>query len=312
VNVDIIGAGLSGLIAATQFPQAQVYEANGPESISHRALLRFRSDTISRLIGIPFRQVMVRKSIWFNGQHCQPSVDLSNMYSRKTNGQYMDRSIWNINPVERFIAPETIWSQLVELVGNRIHWNAAIQPEEIRDEDRQHAFISTIPMPTLLKMLDWQASAPFSFKSIRVDRFRIKGADIYQTVYYPRPEMGVYRASVTGDLLIMEMVCDEQGEVVGTDACFDQVLRSFGVRHDDVELLDLSHRQRFGKIAPMESDRERRQLIYNATVKHHIYSLGRFATWRNILLDDVASDIAVIKRLITNGHYSAAIQHSKE
>jgi hypothetical protein len=29
--------------------------------------------------------------------------------------------------------------------------------------------------------------------------------------------------------------------------------------------------------------------------------IGRFATWRNILLDDVVDDIAVIKRLMRHG-----------
>ena len=96
----ILGAGLSGLIAATQFPNATVFEANGPEHLSHKAVLRFRSDSLSRLTGIPFRKVTVRKSIWHEGKHVAPNIQLANLYSFKTNGGYLDRSIWKLDPVE--------------------------------------------------------------------------------------------------------------------------------------------------------------------------------------------------------------------
>jgi hypothetical protein len=307
----IIGAGLSGLIAATQFPQAQVYEVNGPECIAHKAVLRFRSDVLSRLIGIPFRKVMVRKSIYSNGAHHSANIDLANNYSRKTNGGYLDRSIWKLDPSERFIAPENLQQQLVAFAGNRIHWETAVTPEELRDEHRSEPIISTMPMPVLMKMLDWPLlTTNFSFKRIVVDRFRVNGADLFQTIYYPDASTSMYRASITGDLLIMERI-EGNAEVPQTEPDYDMVLRSFGLRASDCTPIELGHAQRFGKIAPI-LDSWRRRAIYTATVKHGIYSLGRFATWRNILLDDVVDDIAIIKRMISQGHYGAAIQHSSK
>jgi len=308
----IIGAGLSGLIAATQFPQALVFEANGPEAVSHRAVLRFRSDKLSRLIGIPFRKVMVRKSIYSAGRHAAPSIDLANLYSRKTNGGYLDRSIWNLEAVERYIAPEDVQQQLAELVGNRIHWNHPINPQELGEEP----LISTMPMPVLLKMLRAKDGLPqqleddmFRFASIKVDRFRIDGADVYQTIYYPDHDTSIYRASMTGSLLIVERMqgwAEPPREVDN----LDMIMRSFGLLDSDIKSIELGHAQRFGKITPID-DVLRRQFIYESTVRHHVYALGRFATWRNILLDDVVDDVAIIKRLISQGHYSATLQHHK-
>lgn len=325
----IIGAGLSGLIAATQFPQAQVFEANGPGAAQHRAVLRFRSDKLSRLIGIPFRRVTVRKSIYSTGRHMSPSIELANLYSRKTNGGYLDRSIWNTEAVERYIAPEDIQQQLAELAGNRICWNTPINPIHIGEEP----LISTMPMPQLLKMLRAKemsdddvpvnpysiADDQFKFASISVDRFRIRGADVYQTIYYPDHSTSVYRASMTGSLLIVERMQNWNPAIsfsngsslpVVDSGNLDMVMHSFGILHADIEKVEIGHQQRFGKISPID-DAARRQFIYDSTVRHQVYALGRFATWRNILLDDVVDDVAIIRRLISQGHYSATLQHHK-
>lgn len=305
MNLAIIGAGLSGLIAATQFPHAQVYEANGPEHVAHKALLRFRTDSLSRLVGIPFRKVTVRKAIWYRGQHRDPSIALANQYSRKTNGGYLDRSIWNLSPVERFIAPEDLQLQLIQMAERRIHWSSPFDPEML--VDNSDPVISTIPMPLLSRIVGQPfalAQVEFRSAAIEVDRYRITGADVFQTVYYPDPDMAAYRASITGDLLIIERVRGAEGLHME----FEAILNSFGLLPADIIPLELGHAQRFGKIAPID-DRARRDFIYRMTVQHQIYSLGRFATWRNILLDDVVQDVAIIKRLINQGHYGAALQY---
>ena len=314
----IIGAGLSGLIAATQFPQAQVFEANGADAVSHKALLRFRSDKLSRLLGIPFRKVMVRKSIYADRKHCAPNIELANQYSRKTNGGFLDRSIWAIDPVKRYIAPDDLQLQLIDLVGSRLNWNVPIQPDELGREP----MISTMPMSVMLKMLRAKESAPviapgllddmFSFSSIKVDRFHIADADIYQTIYFPQHNTSVYRASMTGSTLIVErMSAFDDSRALTEGDPFGMVMRAFGLDGCIVESFELGHAQRFGKISPI-NDGLRRQFIYESTVHHHVYALGRFATWRNILLDDVVDDIAIVKRLISQGHYSAVLQHHKE
>lgn len=304
----IIGAGMSGLIAATLFPNASVHEARDQESVSHKALLRFRSDALSRLTGIPFRKVTVRKSIWHEGEHRSINLQLANLYSRKTNGSYLDRSIWNLDPVERFIAPEDLIQQMVAAIGPRIHWNDPLTGWELKALAQNGPVISTIPMPLMCDLLcdgDSGFKLPqFDYKSITVDRYRIAGADVFQTIYYPATNYGVYRASITGDLLIVE----RSGAMM--DDGWNDILESFGLNRYDVKVIEESHQQRFGKIAPID-DKWRREFIFNLTHRHNVYSMGRFAVWRNILLDDAINDGAVIKRLINTGSYGAALQHSR-
>lgn len=304
----IIGAGLSGLIAATQLPTAHIHEANDREALSHKAVLRFRSSILSDLTGIPFRKVTVRKSIYYDG-HTMPSIDMANAYSYKTNGMYHERSIWNIEPVTRFIAPEDLTEQLVHIVGeSRISWNDPIQPRDLEVMGGREPIISTLPMPIMLKMITPERvtildTPEFKHASIEVDRFRVEGADVFQTIYYPHPGMATYRASITGDLLIIERIGElKQGEVA-------LICNSFGINIHDITPIEYGHRQRFGKITPIP-EQWRKQFILNATIQRNIYSLGRFATWRNILLDDVVHDIAVIKRIIASGAYGAVLQHS--
>lgn len=296
----ILGAGLSGLIGATQFPKATVLEANSAESLSHKAVLRFRSDSLSRLTGIPFQPVTVHKSIWFDDQHQRPSIQAANLYSMKTNGKYLDRSIWNLDPVERFIAPESLQEEMIAQIGNRIKWNHRVTSDELTQLPRP--VISTLPMPTLLKILGIEGvdDSRFMHKSIVVDRYRVHGADVFQTIYYPDPRFSTYRVSITGNLMIRERTG------IVNDYELRDICESFGLNSNDLELIDESHEQRFGKIAPIDA-RTRKQIIFELTQRYGIYSMGRFATWRNILLDDTIKDGAIIKRLITHGVYSAAI-----
>ena len=60
------------------------------------------------------------------------------------------------------------------------------------------------------------------------------------------------------------------------------------------------------KITPIDED-TRRWVIETLSQKEEIYSLGRFATWRNILLDDVLKDLQVIKKLMNADLYSRKI-----
>lgn len=303
----IIGAGLSGLIAATQFPMATVIEANGPEALSHKAVLRFRTDALSNLTGIPFKKISVRKSIWYAGEHVAPNIQLANWYSRKTNGGILDRSIWNMETVERFIAPEDLQQQLATIIGDRIEWNRPITLVDMLETPRP--IISTLPMPVLQSLLYVGTPATtqpeFSHKPIVVDRYRVKGANVYQTIYYPDPNGATHRVSITGDLMIRE----RSGGL--DDIELHEICHSFGIREGDLDIIEESHRQKYGKIAPID-EKWRRNFIYEASRQEQVYSLGRFATWRNILLDDVVKDIAIIKRLIANGSYEATIHQSQK
>lgn len=288
----IFGAGLAGLLAACHFQDAEVYEAGSPHANVHKALLRFRSSAVGDSVGIEFKPVTVRKAIWANGNFVDPSPSWSNLYSYKVSGKILDRSIWNLDTCTRYIAPEDFIEQLVSRVGNRINWNTKVGLEMSNGDE---PCISTIPMHVWAQSSGEGSIPEFKFSNINVKRYRVKGAEVYQTVYFPSFGNNVYRASITGDLLIVESI-EEQ-----TSYDIDCVLKSFGLLTYLVQEIE-SVSQKYGKIAPIP-DQWRRNFIYKMTKEHKIFSLGRFATWRNILLDDVLNDISVIKRLVSCSDY---------
>lgn len=284
----IYGAGLAGLLAGCVFQTATIHEAAPPHSTSHKALLRFRSKAVADAVGIEFRPVCVRKGLWYQNAFHAPTIQLANWYSRKVTDQLLDRSIWDLASVERYIAPENLIEQLIERCANRIHWNS---PLTALPAKRDGPVISTIPMNLVAKMTAMPAPV-FSYQQIVVRRWRVPDADVFQTVYIPDPNTTLYRVSITKDLVIAEYMRVED------DYDF---WRAFGLTGDEATPLEVT-RQRFGKIAPIE-DRWRKQFMFHLTQTYGIYSVGRFATWRNILLDDVIHDLAVIKRMINANLY---------
>jgi hypothetical protein len=290
------------LIAAAVNPQAKVFEAASRDAQSHRAVLRFRTPNVGEAVGVEFRKVRVHKGIWHEGAFHAPSVQLANMYSHKVAGGYYDRSIWKTEAVDRYIAPQDFILQLIEQVGDRVAWETPIDKLPT-----QQPIISTIPMHRMLAMVGVKLPDAIEFKhsSIRVQRFRVRSADTFQTIYYPSPSTSAYRASITGDLLIVESVDDPKYKPVD----LEEIFKSFGLR-SELEVIDTNHRQSYGKIAPIDES-ARRFAIEWLSQNKGVYSLGRFATWRNILLDDVLHDLTVIKRLMNSDSYGRKLEISK-
>lgn len=298
----IVGAGLAGLIAAHAWPQASLVERNPAPAAAHRALLRFRTDAVARLTGIEFRRVTVRKGIWYDGAFRPPDVRLANWYAYKCTGQLVgERSIWALDPVERFIAPDDLYEQLLAAVNGRVSWNT-------KAEHRRGAggtLVSTAPLSETVKLLADAPKMEFRRAPITVQRYVLpEDTDLHQTVYFPAPELSLYRASITGRLLICEYAGETSHRVVLDEGRL-QALKAFGltalVPPPPADARPVG--QRFGKITPLADDAARKHVLFRLTQEHNIYSLGRFATWRNILLDDVVKDIDVIKRLMRSGAY---------
>lgn len=298
----IVGAGLTGLLAAHAWPRMAVMEAAPAPRAAHHALLRFRTDAVSHLTGIPFRKVRVRKGIWSRGEYVTPNIGLANRYSLKLTGTLQgDRSIWNVEAADRYIAPRDFYEQLVDAVGSRVRWGTAVNLAE--SSPWRQAIISTIPLPVTLHQLGAKTPHAFTRAPIIVDRFRVPQSDVFQTVYFPDPETPVYRASITGDLLIVESTASPKHDEL--DAVWDAMQLQEAHKIDSVT-------QEYGKIAPIADDAARRATLLSLTRDHGIYSLGRFATWRNILLDDVVGDISVIKGMMRSDGYAHRLAEVKE
>ena len=300
MTIRIVGAGLAGLIAAHAWPGAEVFERSARPEQGHKALLRFRAEQVSALTGIDFRRVTVRKALWSGGEFVQPNIAHANAYSAKVIGRVLnDRSIWHLDPVERWVAPEDFYARLIRNVGDRVQWGKDVSLPELTAQG--HTVVSTIPLSHSLRMCGEEFGDDLTFQSasITVRRYRVIGCDVFQTIYFPQPGTPLYRASITGDLLIAESIGNEP------DDGERQVLEyAFGLHRRLIPIE--TARQRFGKIAPIP-DATRRALLLQLTERHGIYSLGRFATWRNILLDDLVHDIAVIKRLIEGDRYATKL-----
>ncbi|USN16394.1 hypothetical protein PLUTO_00780 [Luteibacter phage vB_LflM-Pluto] len=312
-SVTIVGAGLAGLISACVFKDAQIFEASGPVE-NHKALLRFRDESVSTITGIPFKAVQVHKNIAVDFDlHDRCTNAWANAYSMKVTGRLGDRSIRNLSTVTRYVAPDDFYQQLVDMHSSRIQWNRPIERDDFEDLDTD--FISTMPLPVTCGILDVNHSdaAGFNFdkKAIKVFRFLLpSGSDVYQTNYYPSESLRTYRASITGRLMIVEQVMEIEGERYSfrsndsnlyDDGELAYVASSFGIPHSTLEPLD-SVDQQYGKI--VELDRSVREaILHELTARYNIFSIGRFATWRNILLDDVVKDIEVVRRLMSASSY---------
>lgn len=301
----IVGAGLAGLIAGYAFPGVPILEAGGSELVPHRALLRFRSDAVSRLTGIPFRQVRVHKGIWFEGSFIAPNVQVANLYSRKCLDRVRgDRSIWNIDPVDRWVGPEDLVEQMTEALSHRISWGEPFDfaLQRIGAGRPRDPIISTAALSIAMQSLDIHPTEkPELMRApIWVKRYRVECADAHQTVYFPGHDLNTYRASLTGDLLIVEARNDPDSLPEALRPCgppeIETVAHAMGLSMDTITPID-SGDQRYGKIVPL-ADEPRRGWLARLTIESNIYSLGRFATWRNVLLDDVVQDAEVIRRML--------------
>jgi hypothetical protein len=296
----IYGAGLAGLLAATMLRRYRpvIHEAQPSLPHNHEALLRFRTDDVSRVTGIPFRKVRVLKGICDQDGivHTTPNLRFSNQYALKVTGEIIDRSIMNLDPAERFIAPPNLIAQLAE--GLRIEYNSSMSWHWQGNETEPT--ISTIPMPALMSMAGWDAPK-FNFRTITTITADIISPpiEVYQTLYYPGEEAW-YRCSITGNHLIIEIMGAHDNDVHYIQNALRNVTSDFGMsQYNEIEFdnVDLKT-QSYGKIAPIDNN-IRQQFILAMSDRYGIYSVGRYATWRNILLDDVVNDVRQVEKFIT-------------
>jgi hypothetical protein len=309
----IFGAGMAGLLAANMLRryEPEVHELQASLPYNHGALLRFRTDAVARATGQPFRKVKVHKAVLWNGRlHDNPTLQMANSYSFKVTGRILARSILDISSVDRWIAPPDFIEKMTK--GINITYCSGLSRSWVLGRSLfTEPYISTIPMSFLMDMVEWEGKPIFLYDSIVSITVKIIDpmVDIYQTIYSANiNEPGWYRASIIGSYLILEYMTDN----LWNDVAFSEMdkadiehaaikdtegaLALFGIKHSEIGTINAKF-QKFGKLKPID-DTQRRSFITGMTQQYGIYSLGRFATWRQILLDDVVKDVEIIDSFI--------------
>lgn len=292
----IIGAGMAGLIAGNYFKGSTVMEQQTELPNNHQAVLRFKSKIISDITGIPFTKVMTRKNIVHESMFLdKPNIYAANQYSFKVTGELHDRSIWDLGDGYRYLAPPDFTAQLAKNCDIRYGWS--LKSSNIASKGEP--FISTIPMPILMKIVNWPHIPEFEYRPVWTLRCTIDEplSKVEQTIYFPDKSVPFYRATLSSGTLIVELVESPGGGAMSE--LIESVLDCFGILDCSTWTVPSAHAQRFGKILPID-EAMRQDFIYTMSRERNIYSLGRFATWRPILLDDLANDLKVIENLVSH------------
>jgi hypothetical protein len=303
----IWGAGLSGLIAARMLADRSpcIYEAQASLPNNHGALLRFREDEVSRVTNIPFSRVKVIKDVFAPINKASDAA----RYSLKVTGGYANRSIQDLEPVQRYIAPDDFIERLSRTADisygmDFLGWSSNL----IRNK---RPILSTIPMPYMMKLFKWPNPPAFSYVEGWTIKARVSDdvpCDLNVTLYFPGDEP-FYRASITGRRIMIEglgSAHDIEGQVghVARLAC-----SALGIRVDHITSVTVKP-AKYQKIADLPfSERESaKRFVMWLSNEHNIHSLGRFATWRpKLLLDDIPNDVRIITQLIDGrAKYEAA------
>jgi hypothetical protein len=198
---------------------------------------------------------------------------------------------------DRWIAPPDLIQRMAVNVDIRYEVDF-----DLRMRDGQEPVISTIPMPALMKLLDYPEQPKFEYIGGVNIRAVLSSVDAYVSIYVPDPKYQFNRISLTGNELIIEIAGEPKRKDVFDDLLFE-ALEILGL--GQVWSIDkvTTKKQQYAKIQPIDDDL-RREFQHWATDNYGIFSLGRFATWRpQTQLDDLVQDIRRIEGWINKGRY---------
>lgn len=313
----IIGLGMASLLAKCYFKDAElIVRESELESFKpneyHTAVLRFKSNLISKISGIEMPHVIVRKEI-VNAHNNKMSLDIAaiNAYSLKVNGCLIERSITDADKiVSRYVPRDDFISRLWDNIDKEdiVTVNDDYDLNNFCEKDE--AIISTIPLWKWYKELR-NDGIDYNIKPIRVVVYKIPNCNLHQTIYFPFHN-GVYRTTIEYNKMIIEVVNDFNDNINcisfidEPDRLLFEVCKAFGIFDWSNFKLISDKVYHLGKMNTFNIDDNRRKaLILDLTLKKNVYSLGRYATMRNIGMDDIAEDILKIDKLIKIDNYSS-------
>lgn len=306
MKILIIGAGISGFIAAGAFDEmydVTIVDAAGEKSTpfaDHKAVLRLRSDEIKNYVDCSLRQITARKQVLHDGiLHDSPTSDMNRSYSLKCYKRVGKRSLNELGYVKRFE---------IENISLKERYKIQFKKQVVQiGSDRQVLFadgskatydvcISSMPLPSMLNavygvakrdMVPVLKSRPVFIKRCRLSR----PINENRTIYFTQPDFP-YRATIAETVLIVESMHPIR------ESDTQHVADVFGLSQSN--LTDWStHKQSYGKIIPLKTQ-IRQYILEDLSERFSIYSLGRFAIWKPIRVDQVVSHMQQIMALIRN------------
>ena len=314
----ILGLGLSALLAAKAFPEARIFvpqfELSKFDPVkAHTAVLRFKTPLVGELAGVPTEKLLVYKGVWDGRRFITPDIRAANSYSRAVSGVISPRSILSVGaePVVRYVPGESFVAELWRSVKSRVvgveSWGKVLALGELSKRNLTAA-ISTLPLGV------WdgvEVERDTSFTPIITFRHTVPIVDtqVVQTVYFPYHPTA-YRATLENSVLKVECYKTPWESWRTYEEFISSVTKPFGLNDIAAKwvLPEQVTYHKLGKLKPPTyDDAERRAKIFALTHNYGIYSLGRYATMRNIGLDDIAKDISVIKQLIEVDSYGTAL-----
>lgn len=314
MKIAIIGAGIAGLIAEgamlkTFGNDIAVFDDKQSKGLSsgHKAVMRLRDTTIKEYVNCDLKKIKVQKGICHEGMiYDRPNLLLNNLYSLKAYGSLGDRSLYSLGGVDRYLISNIRLNNINyirERVGKVIEGMLIL---ESLSEYPYDVCISTIPMPALIKMCGMPHMAEFKYRPIYVTRGHLSiNSNVHQTLYFTDIDPSLpYRVTIQGRDIIAE-------SMVGATNLYSS-MSYFGISpsHIDKDSIE-TYKQDFGKIEPID-DNLRRRILMELTDDFKIYSLGRFATWRSLRVDQVIEDIKKIILLIKVKHKQYYINHGED
>lgn len=283
--MNIIGAGLAGLLAGNMLRNHNpvIYERQPTLPNNHHAILRFRTSKIGDVLNIPFKKVTMMKCV----QHWRNPVADALSYAKKNTGWYRsDRSITTGTVLEdRYIAPPDLIARMAA------DCEINFKHQEELPIPNLPVTISTVPMPDLMDMLNYDQRPIFDRVSGISIKAKINNCDAYCSIMVPDPNSPFSRISITGDEMIVECPYIGRNELV----VIREALWFLGLKEGSISDVR-SFEQKYFKIVPIDEDVRKRFILW-ASDQYQIFSLGRYATWRpGLLLDDLVQDVRLIEQ----------------
>lgn len=312
----IIGAGVSGIMAYRNTSHLNPLLVESRDGLNkqpignHHAVMRLRSPVSATMLGCRIKAVEVKKAILYGGRLFDKcNITMNNLYSLKTSGEIVSKSIWAVEPCTRYEISSAIRIPDGVLFGHtlvRLFKRTAIfSTGEGHTQVEYKNAISTIPLPSLLSATGTKTDLKFESKPIYITRVNISESSegIHQTIYLPEKEYSAYRATIENKTLIVEAVKPVSYKELNT------IENLFGLscrkKRDSNQFV-----MKFGKMKSVD-DGKRKDLLYQLTDQHSIYSLGRFAVWKPLTIDKTIADFEKICVMMNSSSSKYAISKNR-